>query len=279
MPKETAYYDLLQVSPSATPADIKKSFRLLALRHHPDRAGNSEDATQFFTRLRAIHDLLLDPDRREEYDTLGDTGTLHGGDPNLDPEAAAAFFARAGPAVSEDDIRAYELRYRDGEDEREDLSAFYVRFEGQVKNVLEYIPYSDETDLIRFVQFWDDAVENSELEKADAYKAARKLLLKKGKGKERCLPDPNPVENDSEQPHPVSEDAPPKNTPAKRGKKGKPAAAENDLISQILAKRNVREQGFDAWADGLAERAEARLKGSKKRKSKASVDGGRKKRR
>lgn len=184
---------------------------------------------------------MLDPDRRADYDANGDDGTLHGGEP-LNTNAAAAFFAAAGARVSEEDIIAYEFKYRGGDDEKEDLLAFYRRFGGSVANVLEYIPYSDESDLTRFVRIWDDKIEVGELEASKVYKQAKKKLLKRGKGKERGMQAVQEarVENNKKK-----EDA----------KKG---GTEDDLVSQILARKKTREDGFDAWADGIAARAEAR---------------------
>lgn len=40
---DTALYDLLQVSPGATPTEIKRSFHKLALANHPDKGGHAED--------------------------------------------------------------------------------------------------------------------------------------------------------------------------------------------------------------------------------------------
>lgn len=247
-PKETAYYDLLGLSPTATTAEIRKAFRLLALKHHPDRAGNTQPATDFFTQLRAVHDLLSDPARREEYDTHGDTGTLHGGDSKLDIDCAAAFFASAGARVSEQDILKYEGEYRNGKDEQEDLMEFYKRFVGNVKRVLDYIPYSDESDLVRFVQFWDGNIEKGDLEQEDKYAKARKALLKEGKGQERDLsenPEVDETEGDSGK---------------SKKRKRKETAAETDLVAQILSRRQKGKEGFDKWADDIAERAERKAK-------------------
>lgn len=254
-PKETAYYDLLQVSPTATAAEIRKSFRTLALKHHPDRAGNTPEATAHFQQLRAVHDLLLDPDRRAAYDAEGDDGTLHGGDP-VDTEAAAAFFASAGIRVTEEEIIAYEARYRDSDEEREDLSNFFNRFNGAVDTVLDFIPYSEETDLARFVEFWDTEISKDVLKSTKMYKSQRNKLLKIAGDKKRDL------------------SAPTEKKKGKKGKKGRGKKKAKDdelsLVSQILAKRKSREENFDSWADGLAARAEQRATAQRKKTKRKS---------
>lgn len=242
-PKHTAFYDLLQVAPTATPAQIRKSFRVLALKHHPDRAGNSAEATAHFQHLRAVHDLLLDPDRRAAYDHDGDDGTLHGGDP-VDTDAAAAFFAASSARVSEQDILEYEQRYRGHADEKEDLIHFFRRFDGDVHAVLDYIPYSDESDLLRFVHFWDEEIGKGDLSDSVRYKKSKKKLLKRGKGKERDMSA-----------HAHANGA---NVVKREAGKGAGSASDDSLVAQILAKRSARAQGFDQWADGLAAKAEAR---------------------
>ncbi|KAL3625483.1 hypothetical protein CASFOL_030937 [Castilleja foliolosa] len=61
------HYDVLGVLPNSSPSDIKKAYRLLALKYHPDvnkEAGSSED----FKSIRLAYDVLIDETARIEYD-------------------------------------------------------------------------------------------------------------------------------------------------------------------------------------------------------------------
>lgn len=62
------YYELLQISPNSEPETIRRVFRLLAARYHPDNpeTGNAE----LFVRLVNAYRTLIDPERRRAYDEL-----------------------------------------------------------------------------------------------------------------------------------------------------------------------------------------------------------------
>ncbi len=71
------YYELLGVPRDASPEDIKKAYRKLALQYHPDR--NKEDgAAEKFAQINAAYATLSDPDKRAHYDRFGSEPTAGG---------------------------------------------------------------------------------------------------------------------------------------------------------------------------------------------------------
>jgi DnaJ-class molecular chaperone len=61
-------YSILRVSRTASPEEIRRAFRELALRHHPDKNKNSEQSTQKFMQLVEAYKVLSDENIRKEYD-------------------------------------------------------------------------------------------------------------------------------------------------------------------------------------------------------------------
>jgi DnaJ-class molecular chaperone len=65
------YYEILGVSPEASPQDIKKAFRQIARECHPDVTGNDEAAAERFKTARKAYETLIDPVTRSRYDKRG----------------------------------------------------------------------------------------------------------------------------------------------------------------------------------------------------------------
>jgi curved DNA-binding protein CbpA len=63
------YYAVLGLTPEATSDDIKKSFRSLAMKHHPDKNGNSEESRQTFMKIVEAYEVLSDENARKKYDS------------------------------------------------------------------------------------------------------------------------------------------------------------------------------------------------------------------
>jgi molecular chaperone DnaJ len=84
------YYETLGVKKSASAEDIRKAFRKLARKYHPDVNPGDKSAEERFKAISEANDVLSDPKKRKIYDQLGFYSD------NIDPAAAEAY-ARGGP--------------------------------------------------------------------------------------------------------------------------------------------------------------------------------------
>ena len=69
IPKVTNHYKVLEVTNTASEAEIKRSFRNLALKYHPDRNKNSEESKQKFMQIVEAYEVLSDEHSRKNYDS------------------------------------------------------------------------------------------------------------------------------------------------------------------------------------------------------------------
>jgi molecular chaperone DnaJ len=68
------YYEVLGVSRNASEADLKKAFRRLAMKYHPDRNTGDADTEAKFKEAKLAYDVLSDPKKRSAYDQFGHAG-------------------------------------------------------------------------------------------------------------------------------------------------------------------------------------------------------------
>jgi molecular chaperone DnaJ len=90
------YYALLMVDRTATAAELRRSYRLLALRYHPDRAG--PEATEIFQRIARAYAVLSDAAKRVAYDGQLSNARTNGGSHN--PRGHHGEYAGPGGHVS-----------------------------------------------------------------------------------------------------------------------------------------------------------------------------------
>jgi curved DNA-binding protein len=65
------YYKILGLDKSATQDEIKKAYRKLAMKHHPDRNAGKKSSEEKFKEITEANEVLSDPEKRKKYDTLG----------------------------------------------------------------------------------------------------------------------------------------------------------------------------------------------------------------
>lgn len=73
------YYSVLEVSRTASLEDIKKAYRKLALKYHPDKNPGNKQAEDRFKEVSEAYEVLRDPKKRQMYDQFGQVGAQAGG--------------------------------------------------------------------------------------------------------------------------------------------------------------------------------------------------------
>ena len=68
------YYEVLGVSKTATDAEIKKAYRKLAMKYHPDYNPGDKEAEEKFKEVNEANEVLSDPKKRQLYDQYGFAG-------------------------------------------------------------------------------------------------------------------------------------------------------------------------------------------------------------
>jgi molecular chaperone DnaJ len=73
------YYEILGVAKNSSEEEIKKSYRKLAMKYHPDRNPDSKESEEKFKEVKEAYEMLTNPEKREAYDRYGHAGV----DPNM----------------------------------------------------------------------------------------------------------------------------------------------------------------------------------------------------
>lgn len=94
------YYDILGVSKTATPEELKRAYRKLAMEYHPDRNKNPE-AEAKFKEVNQAYEVLSDPQKKQTYDQMGHTAFEGSGAGNAGAGGFGGFggnpFGQGGP--------------------------------------------------------------------------------------------------------------------------------------------------------------------------------------
>ncbi len=118
MPTKRDYYEILGIDRNATDDEIKRAFRNLAFKYHPDH-NRADDAGEKFKEVNEAYEVLSDPDKRSAYDHFGHSGVegpfgrgFEGFDFGGFGDIFDAFFGRATTATRQAPQRGADLQYR-----------------------------------------------------------------------------------------------------------------------------------------------------------------------
>ncbi len=101
MPGKQSYYETLGVDRKASADNIKRAYRRLAKKYHPDRNADDASAESKFKQVQQAYDVLGDKDRRAEYDRYGDVGV---GQVHTNPGGQRVYQWGGDSAVNVDDL-------------------------------------------------------------------------------------------------------------------------------------------------------------------------------
>ncbi len=94
MAQKRDYYEVLGVDKNANEDQIKKAYRTIAIKYHPDRNPGNKEAEEKFKEAAEAYDVLHDPQKRQQYDTFGFNG----------PGGSGGFSGFGGASMNMDDI-------------------------------------------------------------------------------------------------------------------------------------------------------------------------------
>ncbi|KNE55736.1 hypothetical protein AMAG_01613 [Allomyces macrogynus ATCC 38327] len=181
-------YETLQVDRTATLDDIKKQYRKLSLRTHPDRHASKspEEQEDFKAQFQAIsfaYTILSDPAARQRYDVTGSTETLATGS----SEDILVFYKELYESnVTTEAIDEFAQQYKGSDEERRDVLAAYESAQGDMAAILDQVLCSSTADEDRFRAIIDAAISAKEAPSFSAYAKEEPKERRKRKRREEA---------------------------------------------------------------------------------------------
>ncbi|KAI6180735.1 DnaJ-like protein subfamily C member 9 [Aphelenchoides besseyi] len=124
------FYEILEVSTTATNVELKRAFHKMALMYHPDK---NPDAGDRFKLISKAYKVLSDPQKREIYDATGSTDENDSGSTDW-----YGVFKTMFKEVTEEQIEDFLQNYKGTEKEREDVKDAYIKCKGDMNKIYHY---------------------------------------------------------------------------------------------------------------------------------------------
>lgn len=215
-------YEVFGVEKDASQSAIKKAYRNLSLKHHPDKFQNCDDSkvienqTTKFQLLAKIHKILSDDEARKLYDEQG----MILDDENMDNADWESYWRLMFPKITTADINNFMNKYIGSEEETEDLKRIYIKCKGDMNKICQHFIGFEED---RTRKQLNDLIDAGELEAMPKFVNESKASIEKRKRKakkeeEECEKSKN---------------------------------EDDDLAKMILMRQSQRENNFDSMIANL----------------------------
>ncbi|KAF2706293.1 DnaJ-domain-containing protein [Pleomassaria siparia CBS 279.74] len=163
-------YAVLGLEVEATVDDVKKAYRKMALKHHPDKAQEVDKtaANKRFQEIAFAYAVLSDEKRRKRYDVTGSTAETMDGDDDFD--WLKFYRERYAETITEETIKKTKATYKGSDEERQDILKAYKKFKGRFAAIYQCVMLSDILeDDDRFRQILDEEIAKGTIESYPAY--------------------------------------------------------------------------------------------------------------
>ncbi|KAF2791950.1 DnaJ-domain-containing protein [Melanomma pulvis-pyrius CBS 109.77] len=163
-------YAVLGLETEATADEVKKAYRKLALKHHPDKAQDEDKtaANKKFQEIAFAYAVLSDDHRRKRYDLTGSTSETMDGDDDFD--WLKFYRERFAELVTEENIKKTKTAYKGSAEEKRDLLNTYTKFQGRFTAIYQCVMLSDILeDDDRFRQILDEEIAKGTIDSYPEY--------------------------------------------------------------------------------------------------------------
>jgi DnaJ family protein C protein 9 len=144
----------------------------LALKVHPDKNQDDQEAAEKFQNLHKAYSILMDDEKRKFYD---DTGEIDEGT-DFDINNTYRYYRHIYPTITKDDIDNFTLKYKNSEMENQDLINFYNENDGNMTDLLQWIPLSETGDITRYLKIYEDLFKRKILIKTKKYSVTKNKI-------------------------------------------------------------------------------------------------------